>query len=245
MAPALVLLHAFPLNSHLWDGQVEFLRGAGYTVVAPDLAGFGQSPLPAAPSLLESVQPVLDGLSSPAVFAGLSMGGYMLMEILRKAPDAVAGAVFIDTKATADSPQARATRLEMARVMDDSPDMAALADALLPNLVGQTTINSRPEVVSTVRGWIEQAPAAAVANAQRMMADRLDSVPVLRRYEGLAAVVYGSEDTLSPKAEQSVMLEAMPQAVAREIPGVGHLSAVEDASAVNDILLDILRDWLG
>ena len=109
MPTALVLLHAFPLNSHLWDGQVEFLRDAGYTVVAPDLAGFGESPLPAAPSLLESVRPVLDGLTSPAVFAGLSMGGYMLMEILRSAPDVVAGAVFIDTKATADSAQARAS----------------------------------------------------------------------------------------------------------------------------------------
>lgn len=245
MATPVVLLHAFPLNNHLWDDQVAFLRSAGYSVTAPDLAGFGQSQLPAAPSLLEAVRPVLDRLRSPAVFAGLSMGGYLLMEILRKAPHMVAGAVFIDTKATADSPQARAGRFEMAHMMQQAPDMSALAQSLLPNLLGPTTMSSRQDVVDRVRGWIEQAPPAAVASAQRMMADRMDSLPVLRRYEGPAAVVYGREDTLSPQAEQAMMLEAMPQAVAREIPAVGHLSAVEDPAAVNDILLDILRDWLG
>ena len=91
---------------------------------------------------------------------------------------------------------------------------------------------------------IDEASPAAVANAQRTMADRLDSVPVLRSYDGLAAVVWGSEDTLSPRAEQQIMLDAMPQAVGREIPGAGHLSVIEDPAAANDVLLEILRDWL-
>ena len=39
------------------------------------------------------------------------------------------------------------------------------------------------------------------------------------------------------------MLEMMPQAVARQIPRAGHLSAVEDPGAVNDVLLEVLTDW--
>lgn len=242
---AVVLLHAFPVNHHLWDGQIEFLQQREYTVFAPDMGGFGASELPDGPSLLEMVRPVLARLHEPAIFAGLSMGGYALMEILRQAPERVAGAVFIDTKATADAPAARQTRFDMAHQMESNPDLVGLADAMLPNLLGATTMARRPEIVQQVRTWIEAANPAAVANAQRTMADRVDSVGVLRRYEGPAAVVWGSEDLISPAAEQQIMLDAMPQAVAREIPKVGHLSAVEDPAALNDVLLDLLRDWLG
>lgn len=242
---AVVLLHAFPVNHHMWDAQVEFLSRQGYRVYAPDLGGFGDSPVPPAPSLMEMVQPVLSRLREPAVFVGLSLGGYLLMEILRKAAATVAGAVFMDTKATADPPAARLARFDMARAMDSEPDTVALADTMVPNLLGGTTLANKPGVVQQVRSWIEAAPPAAVANAQRTMADRLDSVPVLRRYERPAAVVWGSEDLIAPESEQQIMLEAMPQAVAREVPGAGHLIAVEDPDAVNDVLLDLLRDWLG
>lgn len=239
----IVLLHAFPVDHRLWDPQVEFLRNAGFDVAAPDLGGFGGSSLPQAPALWEMAAPVVG--SQPAVYAGLSMGGYLLMEILRKAPERVAGAIFVDTKATADSDAARKGRFDVAHAMDHDPDLSELAETLLPNLLGTTTREQRPEVVETVRSWIAQAPPAAVANAQRSMADRPDSLPTLRTYEGPAAVVWGAEDTLSPKAEQELMLQAMPQAVGREIPGAGHLSAVEDPAAVNDILLEVLSDWLG
>jgi pimeloyl-ACP methyl ester carboxylesterase len=242
---AVVLLHAFPVNHHLWDGQVNLLERAGYTVYAPDLGGFGTSELPSAPTLFDMVAPVLTRLSKPAVFVGLSMGGYLLMELLRRSPERVAGAVFVDTKATSDAPQARQARFDLARRMASDPNMTEFADTLLPNLLGGTTLARRPGVVATVRGWIEAAPPAAVANASRAMADRIEAVPILRHYEGPAMVVWGSEDLVSPASEQEIMLDAMPQAVGREIPGVGHLSAVEDPGALNDVLLDALRDWLG
>jgi pimeloyl-ACP methyl ester carboxylesterase len=97
--------------------------------------------------------------------------------------------------------------------------------------------------VETVRRWIHSAPVEAVASAQRAMAQRPDSIPTLRTYEGPAVVLWGSEDTISPKADQEAMLAVMPQAAAREIPGAGHLSAVEAPEAVNDVLLEVLSDW--
>ena len=238
-----VLLHAFPVNRHLWDAQVEYLTKAGFKVTAPDLAGFGESRLPQEPTLAQMAEQAIAHVSRPAVFAGLSMGGYLLMEILRQAPHLVDGALFMDTKATADPPAARALRLQVADEVLAAGHTRALADALIPNLLGATTRAERPEVVATVRAWIEAAPPVAVASAQRAMADRPDSLETLRTYEGPAVVVWGSEDTISPEADQRAMLAAMPQAVAREIPGAGHLSAVEDPLAVNDVLLEVLSDW--
>lgn len=242
---AVVLLHAFPLDHRMWDAQAQALRAQGFDVLTPDLGGFGASSVPAVPALWEMMQPVLARLPGPAVFAGLSMGGYLLMEVLRRGPEHVAGAIFVDTKATADTPEARNVRFEAAQAMEGSADTAALADALLPNLLGATTRAQRPAIVEQVRDWVTNAAPAAIANAQRSMADRPDSLSTLRRYEGPAAVVWGQEDTLSPPSEQHLMLEAMPQAVGRELPQVGHLSAVEDPAAVTDVLTDVLGDWLG
>ncbi|HPE11895.1 MAG: alpha/beta fold hydrolase [Actinobacteria bacterium] len=238
-----VLLHAFPVNRHLWDAQVEYLTKAGFKVTAPDIAGFGESRIPQDPSMALMAEQVLSHVSRPAVFAGLSMGGYLLMEILRQAPDIVTGAIFMDTKASADTAAAREQRLRVAGEVLAADHTRDLADAMLPNLLGATTIAQRPEVVQTVRGWIEQAPPEAVASAQRAMADRPDSAPTLRNYEGPAVVLWGDEDVISPTADQKAMLEMMPQAVARQIPRAGHLSAVEDPGAVNDVLLEVLTDW--
>lgn len=238
-----VLLHAFPVNRHLWDAQVEYLTKAGFKVTAPDLAGFGESRRPQEPSLALMAEQVLSHVSRPAVFAGLSMGGYLLMEILRRAPHVVTGAIFLDTKAGADDEAARAVRLQVADQVLATGDLGALADAMLPKLLGETTLAQRPEVVATVRSWIESAPPEAVASAQRAMADRPDSLTTLRNYEGPAVVVWGSEDRISPAADQRAMLAAMPQAVGREIPAAGHLTAVETPDAVNDVLLEVLTDW--
>jgi len=239
----LVLLHAFPVNRHLWDDQVEYLTKAGRRVLAPDLAGFGESRVPQEATMAALADQVLSQVGQPSVFAGLSMGGYVLMEILRQHPEMVTGAIFMDTKATADTDEARAQRLQVADAVLAAGQTRDLASVMLPMLLGDTTRSQNPGVVAKVRAWIEAAPAHAVATAQRAMADRPDSVPTLRRYEGPALVVWGSEDTISPSADQRVMLDAMPQAVAREIPAAGHLSAIEHASAVNDVLLEVLTDW--
>lgn len=238
-----VLLHAFPVNRHMWDAQVEFLTKAGFKVTAPDLAGFGESRRPEEPSLAQMAEQAIAHVSRPAVFAGLSMGGYLLMEILRQAPHLVNGALFMDTKATADTPDAREQRLRVADDVLAAGNTQALAEAMLPKLLGKTTLAERPEVVATVRRWIEQAPPEAVASAQRAMADRPDSTGTLRNYEGPAVVLWGSQDTIAPASDQRAMLAAMPQAVAREIPDAGHLTAVEAPGAVSDVLLEVLTDW--
>ncbi len=238
-----VLLHAFPVNRHLWDAQVEYLTKVGFKVTAPDLAGFGDSRAPQEATISAMAEQALSHVSRPAVFVGLSMGGYLLMEILRQSPEVVRGAIFMDTKATADTDEGRKQRLAVAQAVQQAGHTRDLAQVMLPMLLGATTRAQRPDVVDRVRAWIESAPVDAVVSAQKAMAGRPDSVPTLRTYEGPALVVWGSEDTISPPGDQQVFLSAMPQAVGREIPAAGHLSAVETPGDVNDVLLEALTDW--
>ncbi len=184
MAPTVVLLHAFPLDARLWDDVVDAVAGAGWDVVVPDLRGFGESAYgedgpddePSLVWMARDVLGILDrvGVNS-AVVVGLSLGGYVAMELVRQDASRIAGLALVDTKASADTEEARANRLRVAEQVLEAGSTTALARAMLPGLLGATTLAARPEVVERVRGWIEDADPAGVAWAQRAMAARPDS----------------------------------------------------------------------
>jgi len=237
----LVLLHAFPLHSRLFDALGEL---PGYRVITPDLRGFGASPLaddlPSLRAMADDVVALMDRLGlADAVVGGVSMGGYVTMELLRTAPERLAGVVLIDTKAEADTDQARAGRHTMA---DDVLRRGRDAlDPMLQALLGETTRRGRPEVVTTVTSWLDEADPRAVAWAQRAMADRPDSTSTLTATGVPGAVVVGEEDELSPV----VLAQAMASAwgtTPHVVPATGHLSVVEDPTAARQALLAALAE---
>lgn len=251
MAPTVVLLHAFPLDSRLWDDVLDPLVESGWDVVVPDLRGFGQSAYgedgpddePSLVWMARDVLGILDRLGvNSAVVVGLSLGGYVAMELVRQDASRIAGLALVDTKASADGDEARANRLRIAEQVLEAGSTTALARAMLPGLLGATTLASRPEVVERVRGWIEEADPAGVAWAQRAMAARPDSHADLAALTVPALVLWGEEDGLAPRAEQDSMVAALRDARVVEVPGCGHLSAVEAPEAVVAALVAFLGD---
>ena len=230
--PALVLLHAFPLHAGLFVGLRARLPDR--RVVTPDLRGFGSSPLgddpPSLGAMADDVLAVLDRLGlDRVVVGGVSMGGYVTLELLRRHPDRLAGAVLVDTRAGADTPTARDARLAAAATVlaQGTGALVPMVDALL----GPTSRRTRPEVVATVAGWMAEADPDAVAWAQRAMAARPSSVDMLARTGVPLAVVVGEEDTLSPPAEAAEMARAQPGTPVLLVPGCGHLAVLEDPAA--------------
>ncbi|MFN8168949.1 MAG: alpha/beta fold hydrolase [Candidatus Nanopelagicales bacterium] len=251
MAPTVVLLHAFPLDKRMWDDVVPAIADAGWDVVVPDLMGFGESRLdeddlddpPTLVTQARGVLRILDQVGLPhVVVCGLSMGGYVAMELVRQDPSRIAGIALVDTKATADTEEARANRLRVADQVLESGSTDALARAMLPTLLGDTSRASRPDVVERVTGWIREADPVGVACAQRAMAARPDSLTDLASLKVPGLVLWGAEDTLSPRAEQDLMVEAMRDARLVEIPTSGHLCAVEEPAATAAALVTFLRD---
>ncbi|MDQ1704830.1 MAG: hypothetical protein QOF18_1196, partial [Frankiaceae bacterium] len=180
----LVLLHAFPLSSAMWLAQREGLADI-CRVVTPDQRGFGGSPLgtdePALDHVADDVAALLDGLGlDRVVLGGLSMGGYAVMAFLRRHGDRVAGLLLADTKAGPDPDAAKQNRERIARLVTDDPASSVLVDEVLPALLGETTMRERPLVAGRTKAFVQAAPPAAVAWAQRAMAARPDSFDTLR-----------------------------------------------------------------
>ena len=244
----LVLLHAFPLSAAMWLEQRNGLSDLA-RVVTPDLRGFGGSPLaydetPSLDAMADDVVGLLDKLGlDQVVLGGLSMGGYVAMALLRRAPERVSALVLADTKATADPEAARDNRERIAATVLEEQSPRVLLEDVLPSLVGDTTMRERPLVHGRVRALVESAPPAAVAWAQRAMAARPDSLDTLRSAAVPALVVVGDEDALAPPADAQAMVDALPSGRLVRIPRSGHLTAVETPDeftvAVRDFLTSL------
>lgn len=244
--PAVVLLHAFPLNASMWAAQREALS-SGYRVLCPDQRGFGGSQLgwdhddPSLDDVADDVAAMLDAKKvDHAVVGGLSMGGYVAMAFVRRHPERVRALVLADTKATADSPEAAANRLRIAEEVMAAGSSAQLVDEVLPKLVGATTKERRALVLGRIKATVEGAPPPAVAWAQRAMASRPDSVETLRGVTVPTLVVVGEEDELSPPADARAMADAVPGATLVTVPEAGHLTAMEAPDEFNAALLEFL-----
>jgi pimeloyl-ACP methyl ester carboxylesterase len=231
---ALVLLHAFPVGTELFAPQQDAFRG--WRIVSPALPGFdGSELLPRADvdDYARHIVALVDELHiDRAVFAGVSMGGYLAFGILRHAADRVAGIVLADTRSGADMEVAREGRRRMLQVVREGGP-AAVADEMIPKLLGDTTRRTQPELVARVRSMIERQRAEAIAAAVEVLRDRPDSTPLLTDIRVPALIVVGTEDTLTPPAEVEQMADAIPASRFVRIEGVGHLSNIENPVSFN------------
>jgi 3-oxoadipate enol-lactonase len=243
--PPVLLLHAFPLGLAMWDAQVSALRGQ-HQVIRFDDRGFGGSPpgdgLLSMERIADDAAALLDHLAiARAVICGVSMGGYAAFAMVRRHADRVRGLVLADTRAAADTPEAREGRAALAqKVLREGA--AAAAEAFVPKLLGETTRRDRPHVVARVREIVLGNPPRGIADALAGLAARADSTPTLREIRVPTLVVCGEEDALTPPADAEALQRGIAGSRLVLIPRAGHLANVEDPDAFNRALLGFLGE---
>lgn len=240
---AVVFIHAFPLNKTMWDDQVAALRDR-YRIITIDLRGFGHSDAPPGPYSMDQMAADVAGLLSflnidQAVFVGLSMGGYIALAFYRNYPDAVRALVLADTRASADTHEARLRRINSADKAENDGS-GAVADDMIPLLLGLTTIQTRPSIVERVREMIQANSAGGIAAAQRGMSIRRDSTYILPGIDFPVLVIVGAEDGLTPPAEAESLRSGIPGARLSIIANAGHLSNLEQPERFNAELIAFL-----
>ena len=241
--PAVLFVHGYPFDHTMWTHQLAALEG--WCRIAPDLRGMGQSDAPDLGYSMETyaadLAELLDLLGArEVVLVGLSMGGYVAFEFLRRWRERVRGLVLIDTRAEADTPEARMSRDAAAATARDQ-GAAAIAEAMLPKVLGGSTLAGAPAVAEGVRAMMAAAPVAGIVGALGAMRDRPDSTPLLGELAGLPVlVIVGEEDQLTPPSQASAMAEAIPGASLVVIRSAGHLPPVERPAETTDAILAFL-----
>jgi len=234
--PIVVLLHAFPLNSSMWEPQ---LAGSGdqFRILAPrlyDLNPRDDRPLNSVDDMADAVADLLDqqSIREPVIVGGLSMGGYVALAFARRHAHRLRGLILADTKAGNDDAAGRANR-ERAIGVVQQQGVGALINEMMPKMISPASAQNQPQLAERIRSIaLQQSPEEVVA-AIAAMRDRPDSTELLGKITVPTLVIVGANDALTPPALSEAMARAIPNATLKVITGAGHMSNLEQPAEFN------------
>src|SRR5438552_981286 len=193
----------------MWSAQIDFLRNAGFRVIAPDLRGLGETKtsgeITTMDEMARDVVALMDQLKiDRAAICGLSMGGYVALDFVHLFPSRVNALVLAGTRAPADNEQERLVREQQAqRMLTEGMDF--VADATLSKLLAPRTLAEKPEVVARVREMILRSDPKGAAAAQRGMTVRRNYSDNLLSINVPTLVIVGREDPIRPVTDAQFM----------------------------------------
>jgi pimeloyl-ACP methyl ester carboxylesterase len=238
-----VLLHPFPAHHEFWLPVAEALS-TRYRMILPDLRGHGESAVGEGPATMEKhaadIARVMDDANlGRAPLVGVSIGGYVLFEFWRKHRGRVAALGLCNTKAPADGPEARAGRLQAANdVLERGSE--PFFESMIPKLMGRTTRETRPDLVEGALRMMRKMSKENVAQVQRGMAARPDSIETLKTINVPTLLVTGDEDLMTGVNEAELMRSHIANSQLRVIPKAGHYSPWEQPQDAAKLLRQFL-----
>ena len=234
----MLLLHAFPYDGRMWDGQAGVLA-ASHRVIVPDLPGFGGAPAwVATPHVDAWASDLLSALGrmgvTQAIVAGCSLGGYLAFALMRAACDFVQGLALVDSRAIPDTKDRRAARLEDAeRIIREGRSF--FIDRTRRPL--DEELSAYPAARATAENMLADASGRGLADALVALATRPDSTPQLASIAVPAVVMRGANDPILGRDEAVGLTRAIAGALYVEIEGAGHIPTFQRPDQVTAALL--------
>jgi pimeloyl-ACP methyl ester carboxylesterase len=241
--PPVVLLHPFPCHHEFWN-PVAAALDSRYRIILPDLRGHGDSEIGEGPAFMAKhaadIARVLAAAGiGKAPFIGCSIGGYILFEFWRRFRERVTALALCDTRPQPDTAEARANRLKAAAtVLQQGTE--PFIEAMVPKLMGRTTVATRPDLVDGARAMMRRMSAEDISQVQSGMAERPDSVADLKTINVPTLIVIGEEDVLSTVADGELMRQNIAGSELKVIPRAGHYAPWEQPELVGKALRQFL-----
>jgi 3-oxoadipate enol-lactonase len=245
--PVLLFVHGFPLNHAQWENQFNHFA-ASYRVIAPDLRGLGGSRITNNDAVItmerhaDDLNLLLDELhiTEPVVYVGLSMGGYVAWQMVKKYAHRMRGLILCNTRIAADTPEQAQARQLLADETIKTGTSLKIEEVMLPRLLPATADHS---IVDAIRQMARSASSAGLAATLRGMAARIDAAPLLPTIKVPTLAISGEHDVISPPAEMSAWAAKISNSRFVTLPGVGHMTPMEAPHEFNQLLTESLP-WL-
>lgn len=225
----LVFLPGMMCDARLFGPQVAAFSSERAVMVAPVIQG---------ERVEEIASVLLDNLPKRFALAGLSFGGIVAMEILRRAPDRVTRLALMDTNPLAETPQAAAMREPQIVKVRSGRLREVMAQEMKPNYLGPGPF--RNEILDLVMEMAEALGPEIFVRQSRALQRRRDQQATLRQTKVPTMVICGQHDALCPPKRHEFMAELIPYAELRIFENSGHLPTLEEP----DAMIAALRDWL-
>jgi len=237
----MVLVHGYPLNSGLFRDNVGPLSEQ-FQVITVDLRGYGRSETPDSEGSIgtyaSDVLAVMDEAGvEQAIIGGMSMGGPIVFEMYRQAPERFRGMILNDTIAAGAVP-AEAGLWQGVGQQAEELGVASLVDFLMPDMLSADTRMNNPELVTYLGGLMEEASQEAAIAGASALETRPDSAATLTEITVPTLILTGTEDSLYPYEIAQSLNEGILNSELVLLPGAAHAAIIEAADEANAAILE-------
>lgn len=229
-AKNIVMVPGLLCDEALWQFQIPLLKEAGYNIFIPK------------PTNKDTISALADEVlgQAPARFTlmGLSMGGYICLEIMRKAPERVAKLIITNSSAREDTPETKRRRralISMAKI----GKFKGVTPKLLPLLIHPDRLDD-DDLTQIIMDMAERVGRDAFENQQKAILSRVDSRESLKEIECETLIIGGDEDAITPVEMAEEMAELIANTRLTIVKGCGHLAPLEKPDQFNDLLTDFI-----
>lgn len=233
--PALILLHGFPMNHHVWDAIVPELQH-NFTVYTPDLPGFGKSKLPPGQFSIDDVAVILNqwvadrGLQK-AIIVGHSLGGYVVLAMVKQKPDWFSGFGLMHSTALEDNAEKKESRTKVLTFIEENG-----VHTFTSNFIQPLFVNSNHPDISGVRAISVQSGKEAVMGYTRAMRDRQNNTDVIAKSVQPVLIIGGTEDKGIPFSTLKEQAKLSSKVELHLLPDVAHMGMFENKEEVIRII---------
>lgn len=230
MIEPVVFLPGMMCDARLFEPQVRAFSATHPVMVAPITNG---------QRIEEIASGLLSHLPQKFALAGLSMGGIVAMELLRRAPERVTRVALMDTNCLAEIPQVAADREPQIVKVKSGKLTEVMRDELKPHYLAPGP--NRPAVLQTVMDMAHTLGPEVFVRQSRALQRRRDQQSTLRKIRQPALVLCGAHDALCPIKRHTFMAELIPHARLVVLEDAGHLPTLETPDDTNDALWEWLH----
>jgi len=244
--PTVIFIHGFPFNKYMWQAQINLLKDK-YHVIAYDVRGHGNSELGTEELSIDLFGEDLIGFMNAlkldkVILCGLSMGGYITLNVLSKHQDRFMGALLCDTTCTADSPEGKEKRKKnIERVKVEG--LTNYTEESLKILFAPESLTNHAEIVEKIRNTIVNTPVETITKTLTALGNREETCSKLAQIKIPVTILVGEKDMLTPISTARLLHENILNSTLHLISEAGHLSNLENPNQFNMILDDFLKQF--
>ncbi len=244
--PSLIFVHGFPLSHEMWNPQFLFFTKNNFNVIVPDLRGFGLSSVEHSDQTMDDFADDIISLANKLEIekfsvVGMSMGGYIVFNLLERYPTRIDKVILVATKASADDEKGKERRNQLIDLAL-TKGKKAVTEEFKKILFAPLTWEKRKDLITEVSFILESASLNGIVGSLKAMRDRKDYVEFLSKINNQTLVIHGKSDLASPISNAELMVEKIPNAKYYYSEIAGHLVNLEDAEKVNEVILEFLKE---
>lgn len=243
-ASAIIFIHGFPLNKTMWNKQVGELK-ENYRVIAYDIRGHGNSEAGNDDFSMELFVKDLIGLMDAlkidkTILCGFSMGGYIALNAIENYPGRFNALLLCDTNCTADSPEAKVSRMKaIESIMNDGLEQYAAES--LKKLFAPVSFSKHLGDIAIVKKMILGTSKQSLFKTLHALANRSETCSKLHQIKVPVLIMVGKEDVITPSDVALSMHKKIKGSTIHMIDHAGHLSNMENPDQFNEQLKKFLK----